>query len=99
MTTAKIYTLDPTSGPLVRRDPRKLAARPETLDGAVVGLVANGIGATQQMLDALYEELSKTAELRGSIKVLKRQVAIPPEPEDWERLVSEVTVAVTGFGG
>ena len=95
----RIVTLDPTSGPLDRRDQRKFPERRETLDGAVVGLIANGLGITEKLMDALYDELEKEAELIGAVKVLKSSVSVPPEPADWERLTSEVTVAITGFGG
>lgn len=99
MASNEIVALDPTSGPLDRKDPRAFPDRPETLNGAVVGLVANGLGEGQKMMDALYEELNKEAELVGAVRVLKRSVSIPPDPPDWERLVSEVTVAITGMGG
>ncbi len=95
----QIVTLDPTSGPLDRKDPRKFPDRRDTLNGAVVGLIANGLGITEKLMDALYEELSKEAELIGAVKVLKSSVSVPPERADWERLTSEATVAVTGFGG
>ena len=51
------------------------------------------------MMDALYEELAKEAEVVGAVRVLKRSVSIPPDKPDWERLLSEVTVAITGMGG
>ena len=91
--------LDPTSGPLERRDGRKLRARPTTLDGHVIGLVANGLGRTREFLDTLYEELAKQYSLTGAVRVLKSSVSVPPEPPDWARLTSEATVAITGFGG
>lgn len=94
-----IVTLDPTSGPLDRKDPRTFPDRPPTLNGAVVGLVVNGLGRTEQLFDALYEELNKQAELVGKLKIIKKSVAVPPEKPDWARLTSEATVAVTGFGG
>ena len=94
-----IVTLDPTSGPLDRKDTREFRQRPKSLNGAVIGLVANGRGATQEFFDALFEELNKEDELAGAVRVLKDSVAIPPGREDWERLVSEATVAITGFGG
>ena len=95
----KLVTLDPTSGPLDRKDPRKFPARPKSLTGAVVALVANGRGVTEQFFDALYEELNKEDELAGAIRVLKGSVAVPPDKPDWERITSEATVAITGFGG
>ena len=91
--------LDPSSGPLERRDERRLRARPDSLDGHVIGLVANGLGRGEELLDAVYERLSGRAELNGAVKVLKHSVSVPPEPEDWARLTSEATVAITGFGG
>lgn len=91
--------LDPTSGPLERRDRRKLRERPTSLDGHVIGLVANGLGRGREFLDALYEELAKKFQLTGAVRVLKSSVSIAPEPADWARLTSEATVAVTGFGG
>ena len=51
------------------------------------------------MMDALYEELAKEAEVVSAVRVLKRSVSIPPDKPDWERLLSEVTVAITGMGG
>ncbi len=91
--------LDPTSGPLERRDKRKLRPRPDSLDGQVVALVANGLGRGEEMLDALYDELAQQAELNGAVRVLKHSVSVAPEPADWARITSEATVAITGFGG
>lgn len=91
--------LDPTSGPLVRSDERKLRPRPDTLDGQVIGLVANGLGRGEILLDRLYENLSKDADVAGAVRVLKPSVSVPPEPADWARLTSEATIAITGFGG
>ena len=94
-----IVCLDPTSGPLERRDTRRFPARPPTLSGAVVGLVINGLGKADAMMDALYEELSKELELAGNVRVVKSSVSVPPAKPDWERLTKEATVAITGFGG
>ncbi len=91
--------LDPTSGALERTDSRTFPDRPKTLNGAVIGLVANGLGQGEHLMEAIYDELSKEAELLGAVRVLKSSVSVPPEPQDWERLTSEATVAVTGFGG
>ncbi len=91
--------LDPTSGPLERRDERKLRPRPDSLDGHVVGLVANGLGRGEELLERLYDNLSGQTGISGSVRVLKHSVSVPPEPADWARLSSEATVAITGFGG
>jgi hypothetical protein len=94
----RLIGLDPTSGPLP--DPSgRVAPRPSSLDGAVVGLVANGLGEAEAFLDALYEELQDTHGIKAAIPVLKSSVSVPPEPDDWQRLTEGATVAITGFGG
>jgi hypothetical protein len=94
----RITGLDPTSGPLPEPSGR-VAARPASLDGAVVGLVANGLGEAEAFLDALYDELTNVHRVAGAIAVLKPSVSVPPEPDDWQRLTEGATVAITGFGG
>ena len=94
----RLIGLDPTSGPLPEPSGR-VAPRPASLDGAVVGLVANGLGETEAFLDALYEELTTTHGIKAAIPVLKPSVSVPPEPDDWQRLTEGATVAITGFGG
>ena len=91
--------LDPTSGPLVRSDDRKLRPRPDSLDGHVIGLVANGLGRGEVLLDRLYENLADDADVAGAVRVVKSSVSVAPEPADWARLTSEATIAITGFGG
>jgi hypothetical protein len=94
-----ITGLDPTSGPIGGGDDRRLAPRPRTLSGHVVGLVANGLGRGEEMMAALYEELAGVDDLLGKIAVRKGSVSIPPDPGDWRRLTEGATVAITGFGG
>ncbi len=91
--------LDPTSGPLERRDERTLRPRPSSLDGQVIGLVANGLGRGEELLDRVYDGIAQRTDPAGVVRVLKPSVSVPPEPADWARLTSEVTVAITGFGG
>jgi hypothetical protein len=96
--TQPLVGLDPTSGPMPTKDKRP-APRPETLDGAVVGIVSNGLGESDTILRAVYRELGKYAAVRDIVFVRKPSVSVAPEPMDWERLISQVTVAVAGFGG
>ena len=91
--------LDPTSGPLERRDDRELKPRPDSLDGHVIGLVANGLGRGEELLDRVYDDITSRSNAAGAVRVLKSSVSVPPEPSDWARLTSEATVAITGFGG
>ncbi|MEX1007210.1 MAG: hypothetical protein WD271_05130 [Acidimicrobiia bacterium] len=94
----RVIGLDPTSGPLPTTK-RREAPRPASLDGAVVGLVSNGLGESDALLHAVYCELETHAGVRAAVFVRKPSVSVPPEPMDWERLISQVTVAVAGFGG
>lgn len=91
--------LDPSSGPLERRDDRVLRPRPDSLDGHVIGLVANGLGRGEELLDRVYDRIAKSTGVSGAVRVLKPGVSVPPERADWARLTSEATVAITGFGG
>ena len=91
--------LDPSSGPLERRDDRELRPRPTSLDGHVIGLVANGLGRGEELLEQVYDRIAKNTGVSGAVRVLKPGVSVPPEPADWARLTSEATVAITGFGG
>lgn len=90
--------LDPTSGPLSEAKGRP-ARRRTTLDGAVIGLVSNGLGESDKILAAVGDEIAKYVNVAGLVKVRKPSVSVPPEPIDWERLINQTTVAVAGFGG
>ena len=98
MTGSKLIGLDPTSGPL-KTPTQGPARRLPSIGGAVVGLVSNGLGESDAVLQAIYRELDRAAGLQGSVAVRKPSVSVPPDPIDWERLISQVTVAVAGFGG
>jgi hypothetical protein len=90
--------LDPTSGPLSEVKGRP-ARRQPGLDGAVIGLVSNGLGESDKILAAVCDEIAGYVKLAGVVKVRKPSVSVPPEPIDWERLINQTTVAVAGFGG
>ncbi len=90
--------LDPTSGPMPAATQGE-ARRLPSLGGAVVGIVSNGLGESDRILRAVYRELENTGGPRRAVFVRKPSVSVPPDPTDWERLISEVTVALAGFGG
>jgi len=92
-----LVTLDPTSSQ--PGSTFTMAPRPATLKGQTLGIIANGLGRSEIMFDALAEQLTKWDDLGGSVKVVKPSVAVPPWPEQWESVTAQATVAVTGFGG
>jgi hypothetical protein len=93
-----VIGLDPTLA-LPEGGGKKLAPRPHSLAGQSIGIVANGLGRGEAFLDALVDELSRSDELTGKVKVVKGSVSIPPYADDWQRLTEGATVAITGFGG
>ena len=91
-------TLDPTAGPLRGQDPRPMAKRPATLDGAVVALLANGKGNSQELLDAIFEQLGESYELGGALRFRKLSVSVPPRTEDFQQMVEGATAVITAIG-
>ena len=98
MSTRPLIGLDPTSGPMPASKQGE-ARRRSSLEGAIVGVVSNGLGESDKILDAVYREMAARSGVRSMVFVRKPSVSVPPEPFDWERLIAEVTVAVAGFGG
>jgi hypothetical protein len=93
-----IVGLDPSSGPLLEVGGHA-AARPESLGDVVVGLVSNGLGRSDDILDRVAKEIEQLQPIARVVAVRKPSVSVPPDPIDWEKLINEVTVAVAGFGG
>jgi hypothetical protein len=93
-----IIGLDPSSGPLQEAG-GQAAPRPDSLDGVVIGLVSNGLGRSDDILERVAKELEQLQPIARVVTVRKPSVSVPPDPIDWEKLINEVTVAVAGFGG
>jgi hypothetical protein len=94
-----IITLDPTTGPLDAATPLELAPRPASLEGQTLGIVANGLGDSEIMFDAIADALAEHDGVADVVKIVKAGVAVAPYPEQWDDVTSRATVAVTGFGG
>lgn len=94
-----LITLDPTNGEFGSTKQLAMAPRPATLQGATLGIVANGLGKSELMFDALADQFEKWDDLAGRVKVVKPNVSVPPWPEQWAEITGGSTVAVTGFGG
>jgi hypothetical protein len=94
-----ITVLEPTGSRRTTPTARRTARRTGTLDGAIVGLVVNGLGESEALLEDIYAELAKRAAVSDVVRVRKPGLSVPPTPQDWDRLTREATVAVVGFGG
>ena len=91
--------LDPTSGPMPESSNRE-ATRPVRRSRArSSGIVSNGLGESDRILQAVSRELAAAGGAERAVFVRKPSVSVPPDPMDWEKLISQVTVAVAGFGG
>jgi hypothetical protein len=97
-----IIGLDPTRG----GDPAgsagasaRLAPRPASLAGAVIGVISNQKARATEFLQRVYEILATGDDLAGQVLVTKDSVFSPPTADDWSRLRAGATVAITGYGG
>ena len=91
-------TLDPTGTLAAKAAAHDLPARPSTLDGAVVGLLANGKPNSEEILDLVYDELAGHFSLAGAVRICKESVSVPPSGDEFDRLTSDVDVVVTALG-
>jgi hypothetical protein len=94
-----IAILDPTNGSIDGASGFVTAPRPATLGGQTFGIMANGLGDSEIMFDALYATFAEVDGVSNVVKVVKASVAVPPYPEEWDRFIASATVAVTGLGG
>jgi hypothetical protein len=100
MSTTPLICLEPTNSPRV--SPRLAAARPASLERAVVGLVSNTLGRSRELLLAVFDAVTvgaAGAAGAAALEVVKPHKSVPPTAEDWQRLTAQATVAITGFGG
>ncbi len=91
-------TLDPSSGPLRERDPRSIAPRPASLNGATLALLSNGKQNAVALLEAIHDEIALRFELAGTLRFEKGSVSVPPLPEHFAQMVEEASAAVTAIG-
>ena len=90
--------LDPTARP--RRDQtRRVAPRPASLDGATIALVINGLGRAEELMHAIYDRIAAQVPNTRCLPVVKAGTSVAPAPGDWERIIAQADVAITGFGG
>ncbi len=100
-----MITLDPTFEAFTAKErlanSRASAPAPKGLNGLRVGLLANGKHNSRELLDALFAELGQVDGITLSgepIKVCKGSVSVPPEPEDFRRLVAETDFVLVAIG-
>ena len=79
MALESVEVLDPTILP--RKENTLLADRPETLDGSIVGLLANGKRNSEELLKYVYEILNEKHNLGVMITDNKGNASRPCPPD------------------
>ena len=91
-----IAVLDPTVAPLPADG--VVADRPRTLDGARIGLLANGKMNSVEMLIALHDVLADRYEFGGVIERNKMNASRPCPEDIIDELVDKCDVVITSSG-
>ena len=94
--TTRLEVLDPTVEPIPAH--AVVAPRPETLDGAVLGLLANGKRNADVLLGMIHEILADRYEFRRVIARAKGDASRPCPEGMVEELAAQCDVVVTGAG-
>ncbi len=91
-----VTLIDPTLAP--SNGNQRPAARPASLDGAVLGLVNNGKTRGREILQRVAENLRARHRIRGTILVTKPDSSFPASPEDVEMLAADATAIIAAIG-
>ena len=95
-TTTRLEVLDPTVEPIPAH--AVVALRPETLDGAVLGLLANGKRNADELLEMVHEVLADRYEFKSVIARNKGNSSRPCPEEIIAELAEQCDVVITASG-
>ena len=96
MTSETIEVLDPTVLP--QKENTLLADRPETLNGSIVGLLANGKRNSEELLEHVYEILNEEHNLGVMIADNKGNASRPCPPELLQDMADKCDIVITASG-
>lgn len=96
VTAERLRVLDPTVQPIPAEG--VVADRPETLDGKVIGLLANGKLNSEEILALTQEVLADRYEFKGVVARNKRNASRPCPEEIIDELVDKCDVVITSSG-
>ena len=96
MTLESVEVLDPTISP--RKENTLLSDRPETLDGSIVGLLANGKRNSEELLKYVYEILNEKHNLGVMITDNKGNASRPCPPDLLQNMAEKCDVVITASG-
>ena len=75
-----------------------LADRPETLNGSIVGLLANGKRNSEELLEHVYEILNEEHNLGVMIADNKGNASRPCPPELLQDMADKCDIVITASG-
>ena len=96
MTSETIEVLDPTVLP--QKESTLLADRPETLNGSIVGLLANGKRNSEELLEHVYEILNEEHNLGVMIADNKGNASRPCPPALLQDMADKCDIVITASG-
>lgn len=96
VTAERLRALDPTVQPIPAEG--VVADRPETLDGKVIGLLANGKLNSEEILALTQEVLADRYDFKGVVARNKRNASRPCPEEIIDELVEQCDVVITSSG-
>ena len=94
--STRLEVLDPTVAPIPID--AVIAPRPETLDGKVVGLLANGKHNAPELLEMVQEVLADRFEFRAVVSKDKGNASRPCPPDIMDELAEQCDVVITASG-
>ena len=95
-TATRLQVLDPTVQPIPAS--AVISPRPDTLDGAVVGLLSNSKRNATELLEMVQEVLADRFEFKDVIAVDKGNASRPCPPDILKELTDQCDVVITASG-
>ena len=95
-TNTRLQVLDPTVEPIPAD--AVVAPRPGTLDGKVVGLLANGKHNAQELLDLVQQLLADRFEFGGVVSRNKGNASRPCPADILDEMAEQCDVVITASG-
>ena len=95
-TKARMTVLDPTSAPLPVD--AKLADRPDSLNGKVLGLLDNHKNNASKLLDEIHELLAERYDFSQVVRRTKNDVSRPCPKDIVEEMAKTCDVVITAIG-
>ena len=93
-----IRILDPTLRQEATAVALPRAARPRSLSGATIGLLANSKSNGMALLDRIAERLRERHQIGDVVRVSKTNASAPVSPSDADLLAGRCAAVITAIG-